>query len=147
MLNLVTIEGFVTSRRWRRDGYHFFRIACYRDPDRPRKHQDAGPGRWDRPDYVSVKIPPGLTTMAMSIRPNQRVRIVGWLESEDYMESLARFLQRAEVTIPEELRDQADQIAVSRAATWIVADRIVIVFPEEDRESTLTEPEIEFCSA
>jgi len=132
MLNLVSVEGYLTRRRWRRDGHHFFRLACYRDPDRPRKHQDEGPGRWDRPDYISIKVPPELVVAVVSLQPGQRVRVTGWVESEEYRESLRQFLRRAGVGVPEDL--DPDNITVSRVSTWVVADRIVPVpLPAEER--------------
>ncbi|MDR7574508.1 MAG: hypothetical protein QN194_16465 [Armatimonadota bacterium] len=130
MLNLASVEGFITRRRWRRNGYHFFRLAVFRDQDRPRKHLPEGegrPGRWDQPDYISVKVPPELTAVALSLRPGQRVRVFGWIETEDYMESLRQFLRRAGVAVPALADLDLDNVAVSRAATWIVADRIVPV--------------------
>lgn len=141
MQNLVAIEGFVT-RRWHRDGNVFLRLAVYRDQDRPRKRpNDKRPGRWDAPDYISVKAPPELVAIVASLKKGQRVSVVGWLESVDYMESLRAFLKRAGVSVPTDLAEQADRIAVSRSSTWVVADRIVPIPigeaqppPEEEAE-------------
>lgn len=137
MLNEIHIEGYVTKKQWMYGGDKFMRVAVYRDPDRPRKEndQDSKKRGQDQPDYVTVKLPAALIAgMPIEFKPSQRIQIHGWLESRQYTQSLAEFLdnvkdkgQEQQVEIDPEL---SKKLVTFRSSTWVVADRIQIVTRE-----------------
>ena len=92
MLNEVQIEGLVARESWTYDKDLFFRIASYRDAGLPNK-PDIVPGR-DEPDYVNVRYPGGATSL-FAPRKGMRVRVHGYLQSRDFKESMADFLEKA----------------------------------------------------
>ena len=137
MLNETHIEGYVTKKQWMYGGDRFMRLAVYRDPDRPRKENDQNSkkGGQDQPDYVTVKLPAALIAgMPIEFKPSQRVQVHGWVESRQYEQSLAEFLDSArqdkgqEVDVAPEL---SKKIVTFRSSTWVVADRIQIVNRKE----------------
>jgi hypothetical protein len=132
MLNETHIEGYVTKKQWMYGGDRFLRVAVYRDPDRPRKEADRDSTQErDQPDYVTVKLPAALIAgMPIEFKPSQRVQVHGWLESRQYEQSLAEFLDSARqdqgqaVDVAPEL---SQKVVTHRSSTWVVADRIQIV--------------------
>ena len=129
MLNQVHVEGYVTKRIWQHSGDTFFRLAVYRDPDRPRKEatgrQDAG--ERDQPDYVTICIPASLTTLPVAFRTGQRVQVYGWLESREFDYTLGEFLEDAQGPRLETDPRLRESIVAHRGTTWIVADRVVTI--------------------
>ncbi len=136
MLNEVHIEGYVTKKQWTYSNDQFFRLAAYRDPDRPRKENEEE--NRDRPDYVTVKLPASLMAgLPVRFESGQRVQVHGWLESRQYTQSLTEFLESAHNTGDGKLAleietQQADGIVTHRSSTWIVADRIVLTPKDKD---------------
>ena len=122
MLNLVALDGYVTRKIWRVDEEIHFRLAVYRDPDRPPKEAQNGNGV-DAPDYFTIRLPAGLTALIGRLEAGQRVQVYGWLESRHYEETLAEFLERAKVDGIKGVNP--DEVVVSRTTTWVVAERLV----------------------
>jgi len=140
MLNQVHIEGYVTRKQWTYSGNTFFRLATYRDPDRPRKEsgsEEASKGR-DQPDYQTVCVPAMLLSgLPVQFDSGQRVQVHGWLESREYDYTLAEFLGDAQADADAQLEvdpDQAKQMTANRTTTWITAERIVVI-PEGSRKT------------
>ena len=125
MLNTVILDGYVTRKMWRIGPDLFFRLAVYRDPDRPRKEPEGGNGK-DGPDYLTVRLPVGLASLAGRLQPGQRVQVHGWLESRHYEEALEEFAKKAGIS-PEDIDLDAASITVRRTTTWVCAERIVPV--------------------
>lgn len=123
MLNEVVIEGYVSGRPWTYSGDQFFRIASYRDRQRPAKRQE----NRDEPDYVTARLSaPGVPAL---LQGGMRVRIHGYLQSRDYSESLHDWLKNAKgptnaLSIGEDLR--AD-VRHHRAINEIIVERIVVL--------------------
>ena len=134
MLNQVHIEGFVTRKIWQYGGDTFFRLAVYRDPDRPRKEADRGENGRDRPDYVTIRVPAALTALPVEFRPGQRIQVHGWLESRQYSQTLAEFLGDCGVTGVQVAGADPDEVSANRGSTWVVAERIVEI-PEKSKNS------------
>ena len=122
MLNTVILDGYVTRKMWRVGPDLFFRLAVYRDPDRPRKEPKNGNGK-DSPDYLTIRLRAGVALVSGPLQPGQRIQVHGWLESRHYEETLEEFLKKAQIS-PEEIGLDAN-IAVERTTTWICAERIV----------------------
>lgn len=125
MLNTVHLDGFVTRKRWQIGPDLYFRLAVYRDPDRPRKEAENGKVGKDEPDYITVRLPNGVASLTGRLKAGQRVQVHGWLESRHYEESLEEILEKAGLS-PNEIGDQA-KVAVRRTTTWVCADRVVVV--------------------
>jgi hypothetical protein len=127
MLNQVHAEGYVTRRQWTYSGDTFFRLAVYRDPDRPRKEADRqDPNERDRPDYVTIRVPATLLAgLPVQFQAGQRVQVHGWLESREYDYTLAEFLDDAQGPKPEVGEAQAGQVVAHRGTTWITAERVL----------------------
>jgi hypothetical protein len=133
MLNQVHVEGYVTKRQWTYSGDTYFRLAAYRDPDRPRKEADrraideaAERQLRDKPDYVTVRVPAMLLAgLPVQFQAGQRVQVHGWLESREYNYTLAEFLDDAQGPKLEVDEVQAGQVIAHRGTTWITAERIV----------------------
>ena len=127
MINEVTIEGIVTREPWTYDKDVFFRIASYRDMDMPAKPDNTVPGR-DEPDYTNIRYPGGAGTM-FSIQKGQHVRIHGFLQSREFRESLAEFLEKAkknssgEIALPEEVKPE--KVMIDRNTVEVVAARVI----------------------
>jgi hypothetical protein len=129
MINVTVIEGFVTKKIWQYDGHTFCRLAVYRDQDLPRK----GNGR-EAPDYVTLCIPAALIApVADQFRQGARVQVHGWLESSEYQQSLAAFLEKAGAAGARVKGVDAAKVGISRVSTQVVAQRIVIV-PDGERK-------------
>ncbi len=129
MLNQIHVEGFVTKKQWTHSGDKFFRLAVYRDPDRPRKEiARATPNERDQPDYVTVRLPASLLAgLPVEFKSGQRVQVHGWLESREYTYTLAEFLADAQGDAPDVDPEQAQAVTAHRATTWITAERVVTV--------------------
>lgn len=126
MFNQVHVEGFVTKKIWQRGGDTFFRLAVYRDPDRPRKAAARGKAdERDKLDYVTIRVPAPLTTLPVAFHSGQLVQVHGWLESREFDYTLAEFLKEAEGPKLVVSPHQATQATTHRGTTWIVADRIL----------------------
>jgi len=132
MINEVTLEGIVTRDPWTYDKDVFFRIASYRDMDMPAKPDLAVPGR-DEPDYVNIRYPGGAGTM-FSIQKGQHVRIHGFLQSREFKENLAEFLEKAkkntvsaELKLADELKPE--KVVIDRNTVEVVAARVISLDP------------------
>ena len=125
MLNEVQIEGLVARDSWSYDRDLFFRIASYRDAGLPAK-PDIVPGR-DEPDYVNVRYPGGATSL-FSPRKGMRVRVHGFLQSRDFKESMAEFLEKAR-KLGGELPavENPEKVLIDRNIVEIVATRVVVM--------------------
>ena len=125
MLNEVQIEGIVARESWSYDRDLFFRIASYRDAGLPAK-PDIVPGR-DEPDYVNVRYPGGATSL-FSPRKGMRVRVHGFLQSRDFKESMAEFLEKAR-KLGGELPavENPEKVLIDRNIVEIVATRVVVM--------------------
>jgi hypothetical protein len=129
MINEVTIEGIVTREPWTYDKDVFFRIASYRDMDMPAKPDTIVSGR-DEPDYTNIRYPGGAGTM-FSIQKGQHVRIHGFLQSREFKESLAEFMEKAkkiasngEIKLADEdLRPE--KVSIDRNTVEVVAARVI----------------------
>ena len=128
MINEVTIEGIVTREPWTYDKDVFFRIASYRDMDMPAKPDTSVQGR-DEPDYTNIRYPGGAGTM-FSIQKGQHVRIHGFLQSREFRESLAEFLEKAKKTgsaevalLPEGVKPE--KVMIDRNTVEVVAARVI----------------------
>ena len=122
MINEVVLEGIIV-RTWKFADDVLFRLACYRDPDLPQRPlnevQDAA-------DFVTIRVPKGNLGAPVVVERNFRVRVHGFLQSRDYMESLADFLRDvpgAELPLPKNL-DPAD-LCAPRGTTEVIARRIM----------------------
>ena len=134
MLNQVHIEGYATKKIWQYGGDTFFRLAAYRDPDRPRKESDRNPNERDKPDYVTIKVPASLLAgLPVQFTSGQRVQVHGWLESREYESTLAEFLKDARSELKIDVA-QAKKVIAHRSTTWIVAERIVRI-PGDNRRN------------
>ena len=135
MLNQVHVEGYVTKKIWQYSGDTFFRLAIYRDPDRPRKEANRGAKERDKPDYITVKVP--VAGLPVHFESGQRVQVHGWLESREYESTLAEFLKDAQG--PELELDPAltKKVIDHRSTTWITAERIVSI-PNDGRSKNKT---------
>ena len=91
MINDVVLEGIVV-KTWKFADDLLFRLACYRDPDLPQKLlnevQDAA-------DYVTIRVIKGNLGAPVAVDKGVHVRVHGFLQSRDYMESLTDFLKDA----------------------------------------------------
>jgi hypothetical protein len=127
MLNQVHVEGYVTKRQWTYSGDTFFRLAAYRDPDRPRKEADRqDPNERDKPDYITIRVPATLLAgLPVQFQAGQRVQVHGWLESREYNYTLAEFLDDAQGPKPEVDEAQAGQVVAHRGTTWVTAERVL----------------------
>ena len=100
-----------------------FRIACYRDPDLPSKSlnevQDAA-------DFVTIRVLKGNLGAPVVVEKGVNIRVHGFLQSRDYMESLADFLKDArgaELPLPESL--DPTNLRAPRGTTEVIARRIM----------------------
>lgn len=128
MINEVTIEGIVTREPWTYDKDVFFRIASYRDMDMPAKPDTSVQGR-DEPDYTNIRYPGGAGTM-FSIQKGQHVRIHGFLQSREFRESLAEFLEKAkknngngEIVLHQDMKPE--KVMIDRNTVEVVAARVI----------------------
>ncbi len=138
MLNQVHVEGYVTKKIWQYSGDTFFRLAVYRDPDRPRKKTDRNSNERDKPDYITIKVPASLLAgLPVQFISGQRVQVHGWLESREYESTLSEFLQDARGPKLEIDSAQAQKVVAHRSTTWITAERIVSI-PNSARNRSKT---------
>ena len=134
MINEVTLEGIVTREPWNYDKDVFFRVASYRDMDMPAKPDTNVPGR-DEPDYVNIRYPGGAGTM-FSIQKGQHVRVHGFLQSREFKENLAEFMEKAKRnTATAELKLAAsdelkpEKVTIERNTVEVVAARVISLDP------------------
>ena len=137
MINEVTIEGIVTREPWTYDKDVFFRIASYRDMDMPAKPDTIVSGR-DEPDYTNIRYPGGAGTM-FSIQKGQHVRIHGFLQSREFKESLAEFMEKAkkntsngEIKLAEDLKPE--KVSIDRNTVEVVAARVISLDPQSKKK-------------
>jgi hypothetical protein len=137
MINEVTIEGIVTREPWTYDKDVFFRIASYRDMDMPAKPDTNVSGR-DEPDYTNIRYPGGAGTM-FSIQKGQHVRIHGFLQSREFKESLADFMEKAkknsgtEITLPAKVKPE--KVMIDRNTVEVVAARVISLDSSSKKKS------------
>ena len=140
MINEVTIEGIVTREPWTYDKDVFFRIASYRDMDMPAKPDTIVSGR-DEPDYTNIRYPGGAGTM-FSIQKGQHVRIHGFLQSREFKESLAEFMEKAkkntsngEIKLAEDLKPE--KVSIDRNTVEVVAARVISLDSQSKKKPRL----------
>jgi hypothetical protein len=122
MINDVVLEGIVV-RTWKFADDLLFRMACYRDPDLPQKPRNE---TQDAADFVTIRVIKGSLGAPVMVDKGARLRVHGYLQSKDYLESLADFLKDArgpELPVPEALDPLA--LCAPRGTTEIVARRIM----------------------
>jgi hypothetical protein len=129
----VEIEGFVTSQ-WKFQNNRFVRIACYRYNYQPQKNSPDGR---EVPDYVTLCFPNAVELMA-EFSKGTKLHVVGFLESSDYNESLAEFLEKAEkektlngVNV-ETTGGSPKDIFVKRSGTVVVVEHVAVVGHKDD---------------
>ncbi len=95
MLNVVIVEGYVTSKIWRWSGDLCFRLASYRDSHLPQKPPPPpGTNHDQTADYMTVRVLGGAPGgVPVAIQPGQRVRIHGFLGSRPWRRTLAEVAQ------------------------------------------------------
>ena len=122
MINEVVLEGIVV-KTWKYADDLLFRLACYRDPDLPQK---ALSDTQDAADFVTIRVTKGNLGAPVVVEKGVNIRVHGFLQSRDYMESLADFLKDArgaELPLPENL-DPAN-LRAPRGTTEVIARRIM----------------------
>ena len=125
MLNEVQIEGIVARESWSYDRDLFFRIASYRDAGLPAK-PDVVPGR-EEPDYVNIRYPGGASSL-VAPQKGMRLRVHGYLQSRDFKESLADFLDKARKVSGElPAIENPEKVMADRNIVEIVATRVVVL--------------------
>ncbi len=129
MLNKVIFEGLVTNT-WRYGSDLFVRLASYRDPGDPVKR--LGSDTRDEPDYVNVRFTNGALGQRMDFAPGTLLRVEGLLQSREYNESLAEFLDKARKGTEgplgiELVGQQARNILCGRSTIEILAQQQVLV--------------------
>lgn len=129
MFQLVIIEGIVTGKQWRFQGDYYFRLAHYRNPERPPKIDPQRPGR-HLADYVTVRVQEGrLRGMPVKFNEGDRVRVTGFFQSRDYEEAIRDVARRAGVPhealekAPAELLKAVDR----RVSTEIIAEDVFVL--------------------
>jgi hypothetical protein len=122
MINEVVLEGIVV-KTWKYADDLLFRLAFYRDPDLPQK---ALSDVQDAADFVTIRVTKGNLGAPVVVEKGVNIRVHGFLQSRDYMESLADFLKDArgaELPLPENL-DPAN-LRAPRGTTEVIARRIM----------------------
>jgi hypothetical protein len=122
MINEVVLEGIVV-KTWKYADDLLFRLACYRDPDLPQKTLS---DTQDAADFVTIRVTKGNLGAPVVVEKGVNIRVHGFLQSRDYMESLADFLKDArgaELPLPENL-DPAN-LRAPRGTTEVIARRIM----------------------
>jgi hypothetical protein len=96
--------------------------------DMPAKPDTIVSGR-DEPDYTNIRYPGGAGTM-FSIQKGQHVRIHGFLQSREFKESLAEFMEKAkkntsngEIKLTEDLKPE--KVSIDRNTVEVVAARVI----------------------
>lgn len=116
-MNEVSLMGRV-MKVWDIAGDRFARLSIQRDPDRLPKLDG------DRFDYVTVRWIGG-RDQEVPIRKGQDIMVHGYLQSRDYKESLADFVDGDE-RILEALKQAGidpDRVVANRATTEVVVER------------------------
>ncbi len=135
MLNKVVFEGLVTNA-WRFGSDLFVRLASYRDPFYPVKR--SGSESRDEPDYVNVRFTNG-AQQNLNFVPGTVLRVEGLLQSREYNESLAEFMDKARKLTDgslgiELVGKNARHILCGRSTVEIVVQEYVVVQLPRERE-------------
>jgi hypothetical protein len=131
-MNSVQLNGYVTHK-WKYGTDRFLRLAVQRGPALPAKVEDEDrDGQLVRRDcdYISVRLPASLFGgMPVDFAKGTQLEIVGFLQSRDYYESLAGFLNRANGGPPPALPDDYDagRLQERRSAVEVVAQSVAKV--------------------
>lgn len=131
MINEMVIEGIVVREPWKYMEDLFFRIVTYRDSDLPARKLD--PQR-DAGDYLNIRVPGGANGL-MRIQRGMRLRVHGFLQSRDFLESLEDFTRKARrerslENLSLEIRGcqaRADQVRVERSVNELIARRMIVL--------------------
>jgi len=119
-MNEVHLSGQI-KKVWTYDDNLYARISVRRDPGRPKRTPKEG-GTYD---YVTVVFPAG--RHKVNFQPGQYLAVHGWIQSRDFDETLADFLERAEGSDGLDLsRNQARKIIVHRSVNEVVVERWTI---------------------
>jgi hypothetical protein len=124
MLNEVVIEGLFTGKSWSYSGDLLFRLASYRDRQRPTKLQTEGR---EQPDYITVRLL--ASGVPVALQKGAIYRVHGYLQSRDYAETLGEFVKGANgltnlLSASDEIRRE---IKHNRVTTEVVAERLILV--------------------
>ena len=137
MINEVVIEGHIAGMPWTYSGEQFFRLASYRDRQRPSKRNE----NRDEPDYVTCRLESG--GLPVMLQVGTLVRVHGYLQSRYYSETMADWLKDAKgptntLSIGDEARAT---ITHNRVVTEIVVERLVMLSQQKaDRGKNGREP-------
>jgi len=140
MVNVVIIEGYVTTKIWNWSGDLCFRLASYRDAHLPQKPPPPPETNHDQAaDYVTVRVPGGAPGgVPVAVQPGQRVRVHGFLGSRPWRRTLGEIV-RASLGGPVEWGDGLDprKVVLEDEVVDIVAERIVAL--SQSREEGVEE--------
>ena len=126
-MNEVHLSGQI-KKVWTYDNNLYVRLSVRRDPGRPKRSpQEGGPY-----DYITVAFIDGKNQFHFI--PGQMLSVHGWIQSRDFDETLAEFLERARgadgLDIP---KAQLRQIYVHRSVIEVIAERWYIESNGENR--------------
>lgn len=116
-MNEVSLTGRI-MKVWDIGGDRFARISVPRDPQRLPKLDG------DRFDYITVRWIGG-RDMKIPVKPGQDISVHGYLQSRDYKESLAKFVD-GDSQILEALRAAGidpGRVNASRTTTEVIVER------------------------
>ena len=124
MLNEVVIEGLFTGKSWSYSGDLLFRLASYRDRQRPTKLQTEGR---EQPDYITVRIL--ASGVPLALQRGATYRVHGYVQSRDYAETLGDFVKGANgltnlLSASDEVRREVKH---NRVTTEVVAEKLILI--------------------
>lgn len=125
MINQIILEGIVV-RTWKYQDDLFVRVASYRDSDLPTKTFES---YRDTPDYINVRLN-GAVHSPINFSVGMRIRVHGYLQSRDYVETLEAFMKRAskskqDIDLP--LTSVQKRIKTDRSLHEVVMQRILVL--------------------
>jgi len=131
LINEVVLEGIVVREPWKFMDDLFFRLVIYRDSDLPAKKLDL---ERDAGDYINVRVNGGANGL-IHIRRGMRLRVHGFLQSRDYLESLEEFISKArkskncaDLAVDIKACDlKQNQVLIDRNVVEAVARRIIVL--------------------
>ncbi len=154
MINEVVLEGIVVREPWKFTSDLYFRLGVYRDSDLPAKKLDL---EHDACDYVNVRVNGGANGLIF-IRRGMKLRVHGYFQSRDYLESLEEFIRKAHkasryegFTVELKGTDlKVYQIQIDRNSVEIVAQRLVMLdspMESENRQPRLKRTDLQMSVA
>ena len=124
MLNEVVVEGLFTGKSWNYSGDLLFRLASYRDRQRPTKIQTEGR---EQPDYITVRIL--ASGVPLALQKGATYRVHGYLQSREYAETLGDYIKGANglTSMLSASDDARREITHNRVTTEVVAEKLILV--------------------